>query len=208
MSKTVKRHTKWILVALMAIGGLAALLGAASQAIWTDSDAVGGNDFATGSISLTTAPTSAIWTPVTDQVPGDRASGFLTVTNAGTAELRYAVSGSNTDATLSAGMNVRIGEEGITAGCEFPYHNTDGTLVTLTDDTPLFAGTLDTALLIGNSAQGDDATPGGGDRTLTAGANEVLCFSVVLPLSAANSLQSLSNTTTFTFDSEQTSNNP
>ncbi len=208
MSKTVKRHTKWMLVALMAIGGLAALLGAASQAIWTDSDAVGGNDFDTGSISLTTAPISAIWTPVTDQVPGDRASGFLTVTNAGTAELRYAVSGSNTDATLSAGMNVRIGEEGITAGCEFPYHNTDGTLTTLTDDTPLFAGTLDTALLIGNAAQGQDATPGGGDRTLTVPAgSEVLCFSVVLPLSAANSLQSLSNTTTFTFDSEQTLNN-
>ena len=191
----------------MAIGGLAALLGAASQAIWTDSDAVGGNDFATGSISLTTSPTSAIWTAVTDQVPGDRATGFLTVTNAGTAELRYAVSGSNTDATLSAGMNVRIGEEGITAGCEFPYHNTDGTLVTLTDDTPLFAGTLDTALLIGNATQGQDATPGGGDRTLAAAANEVLCFSVVLPLSAANSLQSLTNVTTFTFESEQTLNN-
>ena len=208
MTQTVKRHTKWILVALIAIGGLAALLGAASQAIWTDSDVVGGNDFATGSISLTTSPTSAIWTAVTDQVPGDTATGFLTVTNAGTAALRYAVSGSNTDASLSAGMNVRIGEEGITAGCEFPYHNTDGTLVTLTDDTPLFAGTLDTALLIGNSAQGPDAAPGGGDRTLTAGSNEVLCFSVVLPLSAANGLQSLSNTTTFTFDSEQTSNNP
>ena len=207
MTQTVKRHTTWILVALMAIGGLAALLGAASQAIWTDSDVVGGNDFATGSISLTTSPTSAIWTAVTDQVPGDTATGFLTVTNAGTAALRYAVSGSNTDASLSAGMKVRIGEEGITAGCEFPYHNTDGTLVTLTDDTPLFAGTLDTALLIGNSAPGNDLTPGGGDRTLTAGANEVLCFSVVLPLSAANGLQSLSNTTTFTFDSEQTSNN-
>ena len=208
MTQTVKRHTKWILVALIAIGGLAALLGAASQAIWTDSDAVGGNDFATGSISLTTSPTTAIWTAVIDQVPGDRATGSLTVTNAGTAELRYAVSGSNTDATLSAGMNVRTGEEGVTAGCEFPYHNPDGTLTALTDDTPLFAGTLDTALLIGNSAQGQDAAPGGGDRTLTAGANEVLCFSVVLPLSAANSLQSSSNTTTFTFDSEQTSNNP
>ena len=70
MTQTVKRHTKWILVALMAIGGLAALLGAASQAIWTDSDDVGGNDFATGNISLTTAPTSAIWGAVTGQVPG------------------------------------------------------------------------------------------------------------------------------------------
>ncbi len=210
MSKILNLPTNWLLVGVIAIGGLAALLGAASQAIWTDSDAVGGNTFDAGSISLTTSPTSAIWTAVVDQVPGDRATGQLTVTNAGTAELRYAVSGSVTDATLAAGMNVRIGKEGPDAGtvCEFPYHNTDGTLVTLTDDVPLFAGTLDTALLIGNATQGQDATPGGGDRTLTAGANEVLCFSVVLPLSAANGLQTLSNTTTFTFDSEQTTNNP
>ncbi len=208
MSQIIMRQTKWILVALMAIGGLAALLGAASQAIFTDTDAVGTNDFATGSVSLTTSPTSAIWSPETAAAPGTIATGSLTVTNDGTLELRYAVSGSNTDATLAAGMNVRIGEEGITAGCEFPYHNSDGTLITLTDDTPLFAGTLDTALLIGNAAQGQDATPGGGDRTLASLANEVLCFSVVLPDGAANSLQSLSNTTTFTFDSEQTLNNP
>ncbi len=207
MNQIRRGPAKWILVTLIAIGGLAALLGAASQAIWTDTDPVGGNQFDGGTVSLTTTPTTAIWTAVTTGAPGDRATGSLTVTNAGTLSLRYAVSGSVTNATLAAGMNVRIGEEGVTAGCEFPYHNTDGTLVTLSDDTPLFAGTLDTALLIGNSAQGQDATPGGGDRTLTAGANEVLCFSVVLPLSAGNSLQTLSNTTTFTFDSEQTSNN-
>ena len=208
MSQTLKRQTKWILVALMAIGGVAALLGAASPAIWTDSDAVGTNNFATGSVSLTTSPTNTIWTAAVDAAPGTIRTGQLTVTNDGTLELRYAVSGGNTDATLAAGMNLRIGEEGITAGCEFPYHNPDGTLITLSDDTPLFDGPLDTALLIGNAAQGQDATPGGGDRTLTVPAgSEVLCFSVVLPLSAADSLQSKSNTTTFTFDSEQTLNN-
>ena len=159
MSKILNLPANWLLVGVIAIGGLAVLLGAASQAIWTDSDAVGGNTFDAGSISLTTSPTTAIWGAVTDQVPGDRATGQLTVTNAGTAELRYAVSGSVTDATLAAGMNVRIGEEGTTAGCEFPYHNTDGTLVTLSDDVPLFAGTLDTALLIGNATAGQDATP-------------------------------------------------
>ncbi len=208
MSKILNLPTNWLLVGVIAIGGLAALLGAASQAIWTDSDAVGGNIFDAGSISLTTAPTSAIWIAVVDQVPGDTATGSLTVTNDGTAELRYAVSGSVTDATLAAGMNVRIGLEGPDGGnaCEFPYNNTDGTLVTLVDDVPLFAGTLNTALLIGNATQGQDGSPGGGDRTLIAAANEILCFSVVLPLSASNTLQTLSNTTTFTFDSEQTSN--
>ena len=203
MSQTSRRQAKWILIALMAVGGLAALLGVASQAIFTDTDAVGTNDFATGSISLTTSPTSAIWTAVTDAVPGDTATGSLTVTNAGTVQLRYAVSGSNTDATLAAGMNVRIGLKG-GAGCDFPYHNADGTTTTLTDDTELFAGALDTAALIGSSAQGADT----GDRTLAASATEDLCFGVVLPLGGGDTLQSLTNTTTFTFDSEQTTNNP
>ena len=53
-------------------------------------------------------------------------------------------------------MNLRIGEEGTTAGCEFPYHNADGTDVVLTDDVELFTGTLDTVALIGSTAQVDD----------------------------------------------------
>ncbi len=140
---------------------------------------------------------------MSNALPGDKATGELTVTNAGTLSLRYAVSGGNTDATLAAAMNVRIG---LKAGgsCDFPYHNDDGTTTTLTDDTQLFAGTLDTALLMGNSTQGNDA----GDRTLASSANEVLCFAVVLPDTATNTVNGLSNTTTFTFDSEQTVNNP
>ncbi len=50
MSKILNLPTNWRLVGVIAIGGLAALLGAASQAIWTDTDAVGTNDFATGSL--------------------------------------------------------------------------------------------------------------------------------------------------------------
>ena len=172
-------------------------------ALFTDTDPVGSNSFNTGTVILTTSPTSAIWTAVSDAAPGDTATGTLTVTNGGTLSLRYAVTGSNTDATLAAGMNLRIGLKG-GAGCDFPYHNADGTTTTLTDDTQLFAGTLNTAALIGSTAQGNQA----GDRTLAASATEDLCFAVVLPLSASNTLQGLSNTTTFTFESEQTKNNP
>ena len=200
MGKILRFQSNWILVAVIAIGGLAALLGAASQAIWTDTDPVGGNDFATGSVSLATTPTTAIWTAVTAAAPGTIATGSLAVTNDGTLELRYAVTGANTDATLAAGMNLRIG---LKVGTCDTYHDAAGADVGLVDDTELFTGTLDTAVLIGSNAQGADS----GDRTLAASASEDLCFSVVLPDSAANSLQSLSNTTTFTFDSEQTLNN-
>ncbi len=182
---------------------MTAMLSLSVLAVFTDSDVVGTNDFATGNVSLTTAPTATIWTAVSNATPGDKGTGSLTVTNAGSLSLRYAVSGSNTDATLSAAMNVRIGLKG-GASCDFPYHNDDGTTTTLTDDTQLFAGALDTALLMGSSAQGNDA----GDRTLASSGTEDLCFAVVLPDTAGNSVAGLSNTTTFTFDSEQTVNNP
>ena len=201
MGKILRLQSNWLLVGVIAIGGLAALLGAASQAIWTDSDAVGGNDFATGSISLATTPTTAIWSPVTGAAPGTIATGSLTVTNDGSMDLRYAVTGANTDATLAAGINLRIG---LKVGTCDTYHNADGTLATLIDDSQLFAGILHSAVLIGSNVAGPDA----GDRTLAAGAFEDICFSVVLPETAADTLQSKSNTTTFTFDSEQTLNNP
>jgi spore coat-associated protein N len=201
-TKTMSNLSR-VLVVLLLVGVVAAGLGVASNAIWTDSDDVAGNTFNTGTVSLTTNPISAIWTAVTAGVPGDRAAGALTVTNDGTLELRYAVTGSNTNATLAAGMNLRIGLQG-GGSCDFPYHNTDGTTTTLTDDTELIATTWDTTALIGDPAQGSDT----GDRTLAASANEVLCFAVVLPDSAPDTLEGQSNTATFTFDSEQTVNNP
>ena len=200
-----RRHLSRILVVLLVVGVVAASLGVASNAIWTDSDDVAGNTFSTGTLSLSTSPTSAIWPAVSDGAPGDRATGALTVTNDGTLDLRYAVTGSNTNATLAAGMNLRIGLQG-GGSCDFPYHNIDGTTTALTDDTELIATTWDTTALIGNPAQGQDATPGGGDRTLAPG-SEVLCFGVVLP-DSTTTLQGETNTATFTFDSEQTDNNP
>ncbi|MBI2913569.1 MAG: hypothetical protein HYY03_06580 [Chloroflexi bacterium] len=197
-------YSKAVLLTLLAVAAAAVVMVTVSTALFTDSDSVGSNSFDTGTVSLTTSPTSAIWTAVTAGAPGDRATGSLTVTNAGTLALRYAVTGAVTDATLAAGMNLRIGLKG-GAGCDFPYHNADGTTTTLTDDTQLFAGALNTAALIGSSAQGAQT----GDRPLAAsGGSEDLCFGVVLPTSAGNSLQGLTNTTTFTFDSEQTANNP
>ena len=202
MSKILRLPTNWLLVGVIAIGGLAALLGVASQAIWTDTDPVGGHAFGTGSVSLTAADTPTPMWNVTAAAPGTIDTGEILVTNAGTLELRYAVTGSNTDATLAAGINLRIGLK--VGACDFPYHTSAGADTALTDDTELFTGTLNTAVLMGSTTPGPDA----GDRVLASLATETLCFSVVLPDGASNTLQSLSTVTTFTFESEQTLNNP
>ncbi len=184
------------------MGAMTALLSLSALALFTDTDSVGTNSFATGSISLTTTPTATIWSAVTDALPGDKGTGVLTVTNAGSLSLRYAVTATNTDATLAGAMNLRIGLQ-VGGSCDFPYHLDDGSDIAFTNDTPVYTGLLSTTALIGLPAAGPDA----GDRTLASG-SETLCFAVVLPDTATNTVNGLSNETTFTFDSEQTVNNP
>jgi hypothetical protein len=70
--------------------------------------------------------------------------------------------------------------------------------------TSVLAATTLNGAAIGSNAQGANA----GDRNLAAGASEVLCFRVSLPLSTGNTFQGVSSAVTFTFDAEQTANNP
>ena len=184
------------------MGAMTAMLSLSALALFTDTDSVGTNSFATGSITLTTTPTATIWSPVTDALPGDKGTGALTVTNAGSLSLRYAVTATNTDATLAGAMNLRVGLQ-VGGSCDFPYHLDNGTDIAFTDDTAVYSGLLSNAAPIGDITAGNQGT----DRTLASG-SEILCFAVVLPDTATNTVNGLSNVTEFTFQSEQTTNNP
>jgi hypothetical protein len=178
--------------ALLAVGILAGAPWALTQAIFTDSQAVGSNAFSTGSIDISTSPTSALVTYST-MAPGDKVTAPVTVSNGGTLQLRYAMSTSiSGSSVLSDGLTLTI-RSGVTT-CSNAGFATDGTQV--------YSGSV-TAGAIGDVTQGSQA----GDRTLNASASESLCFQVQLPTSAANALQSLSATATFTFSGEQTANN-
>jgi len=185
-----RRRFWWL---LLTIGILAGAPWAVTHAVFTDSQAVTGNTFSTGSVDISTSPTSALVT-FSGMTPGDKVTAPLTVSNAGSMQLRYAMSTSiSGSTTLSDGLTLQV-KSGVTT-CTNAGFATDG--------TSLYNSTL-TAGAIGNPAQGAQA----GDRTLNASANEVLCFQVSLPSSATSSLQGLSTTATFTFDAEQTANNP
>ncbi len=81
---------------------------------------------------------------------------------------------------------------------------TQGTSCAAFDGTTIVNGVALNGAAIGNPAQGAQA----GDRTLAAASNEVLCFRVILPIASGNTLQGLTSAVTFTFDAEQTANNP
>ncbi len=180
---------------LFIVAGLLASLSLLASALFTSSATVTNNTFTAGTLILTASPTSSALT-ASNMAPGDQVTAPITVTNGGTLQLRYAMTSSstNTDSKgLAAQMTLQI-KSGVTT-CTTAGFGASGTQV--------YSGTL-TSALFGDPTQGQQA----GDRMLNAGTNEVLCFQATLPFTATNTYQGATTTTTFTFQAEQTANNP
>ena len=182
-----RRRRRGIVALLGALSMLTIGAGSMSLAQFTDS-ATSTWAFSTGTIDVNTSPT--VFTAVTNMMPGDQNTQKLTVTNAGTGDLRYALS---TVATNPLGTQLQL-----------TIRVDDGSNCATFTGTLVLAATTLNGAGFGSSAQGAQA----GDRNLAAGANEALCFRVSLPLSTGNAFQGVSSAATFTFDAEQTANNP
>lgn len=192
-----RRVLGFLLLALLLIPSLGTSY--LTLALFTDQETVGA-DFSTGSIDLDGARIDALVLTTSALMPGDTVTDDVVVENDGTAELRYAMSSSSTDAD---GLGLRT-----------VLTLTIKTIDVTTPGTPCddFDGatTLYNGVLGASSAAFGDPSPGAqtGDRTLAAAANETLCFRVSLPSGTGNGFQGAATTTTFTFDAEQTSSNP
>ncbi|CAG0969385.1 spore coat-associated protein N [Anaerolineae bacterium] len=180
---------------LLVVAGILATFGLLASAYFTAQATVSNNTFTTGTLNLTVAPTTAALT-FSNMAPGDAVTAPITVTNSGSLALRYAMTNSSTNTdnkNLAAQMTLAI-KSGVTA-CTNSGFAASGTSV--------YGGSL------GSASFGDPATGSQvGDRTLAALANEALCFQATLPSNSGNAYQGATTTTTFTFDAEQTANNP
>jgi hypothetical protein len=188
-----------IAASLLLLGGLAGFATFGAMSVFTSQATNPSNTFSTGSISISTSPASAFIT-YSDMLPGDSTTQSLDVSNDGTVELRYAISSNADDSdgkALKDQLVLTIKTIDVT---------TPGTPCDDFDGTQLYTGDLDgtTGELVGSNAQGADA----GDRTLSGSTSETLCFRAELPLATGDAFQSATTTATFTFDAEQTTNNP
>lgn len=188
------RHRPLLALATLGLAAISASGAAMSLALFTDTEAVSANAFTTGSVALTTSPTTALLTS-SAMMPGDVVTSPLTLSNSGTAALRYSMTSSSTNTDSKALRDQLLLE--IRVKTANPC-GTDFTGTVVEASGALSAGDF------GSNAAGAQT----GDRTLAAGASEVLCFRVSLPTSTGNTFQGATTTTTFTFDSEQTANNP
>jgi hypothetical protein len=130
---------------------------------------------------------------VTSMLPGDSTIASLVLTNAGSAQLRYAMTTSATNADGKAFKDALTLD--IKTKTANPCSSFDG--------TSLYSGVLSSGA-IGSQTAGAQA----GDRTLASSGTETLCFKVSLALGTADTYQGATTTATFTFASEQTTNNP
>lgn len=186
-----RRRRRTLLALLLGLSVMSMGAGAFSLALFTSATAVDANVFTAGTIALGASPATAVLTS-TAMMPGDTVNGSLVLANTGTGQLRYAMSSSSTNADAKAlrdqiTLTVR----------------TLGTSCAAFDGTSLYSGAL-SAAAFGSNATGAQA----GDRTLNPAASETLCFRASLPLATGNAYQGATTTTTFTFDAEQTANNP
>ncbi len=170
-----------------------------SIAAFTDQASVSAG-FDTGTIVLDGTKINGLVLTTTAMMPGDSVTDDVVIENDGSAQLRYAMTSSSTDADgkgLRADLTLTIKTIDVTTPAS-PCNDFDGS-------TTLYNAAIGAA-----AASFGDPTTGAhtGDRVLSAGANETLCFRVRLPAGTGNTSQGASTTTTFTFDAEQTSSNP
>ena len=168
-------------------------------ALFTDQESTT-SAFTTGTIVLDDVKVDALVLTTAAMMPGDSVTDDVVIENDGTAQLRYAMTSSSTNADglgLRDDLTLTIKTVDVTTPGT-PCDNFDG------------ASTLYSGVLGATTAAFGDPTPGNdaGDRVLDAGTNETLCFRVTLPSSTGNGSQGATTTTTFTFDAEQTSSNP
>lgn len=170
-----------ILLSLVIIAVLASTVTASAIALWTDTETSSANVFTTGTLDIALTDGAPLPFNVSGMAPGDSVSGTLVVANSGSLQLRYAMTTTGDGAsTLDEQLDCVI----------------------MQGATTLYDGKLSSAF-IGDPAQGAQA----GDRTLDAGINETLTFTVTLPIDTDNTYQGATCSVDFVFDAEQTANN-
>lgn len=163
-----------------------------TMATFTDRATVDDNTFTAGRLSLSATPQTSVL-DVAAMAPGDSATNPITLADNGDLPLRYAltVSGTNADG------------KGLRDQLQLVIRTKTANACSAFDGTVLYNGTL-SAGAIGDPATGAQA----GDRTLAGGGQETLCVRVTLPASTGNAFQGAATSVAFTFDAEQTDNNP
>ena len=142
-----------IYVSMLVIALSAALIGGATMALFTDTEANVGNSFAAGTVQIAVGATDVI-VGAANMAPGDTRTGSFVVRNAGSLELRFSVSAVGNGDLFSGLTPATI----VGLGNDQNIVLAPGASTTVTFDVTL-------PLTAGNAYQGDSGTV---DLTISA----------------------------------------
>ncbi|MBI4321171.1 MAG: hypothetical protein HY675_21990 [Chloroflexi bacterium] len=192
------------LMAIMMMAVVLGLVGSGTFAVFTDTEANGGNTFGTGNVDLSLNPSTALFT-VSGIKPGDYLPlRPITVTNSGSMQLRMAMesTASNPDGkNLRNWLTLKVRHNYPVASCTGYSGGWEDYGLALYLEGPI--GNEPPIKIFGDKAQGNQ----GGDIVMPPGYTDVFCFGVNLTAYVTNTVASASTTVTFTFYAEQTDNN-
>jgi spore coat-associated protein N len=190
-----RRRLLGLAIGLMLLGTFSAAM---SLAVFSDQETVPAT-FSTGSIILDDVQIDGLTLSISPLMPGDTITDDVVVENDGTAQLRYSIS------TATTNPDTKLLRDALTLSVRTIDVTTPGTPCDNFDGTSLYSAVLGAgSAAVGNPAAGAQA----GDRVLNGLSNETLCFRIQLPLATGNAYSAATAVTTFTFDAEQTANNP
>ncbi|MGV8847378.1 hypothetical protein [Tessaracoccus sp.] len=141
---------------------------------------------------MTSTPTAAALA-FANMAPGDMVTKAITVTNTGTLAQQYSMASVTSEDVFAAQLTLTV-KTGVATCTNAGFGIGGGFLY-----GPSQLGSRRGTLIIGSAVLGLQP----GDRTLSAGASEVLCAQVALKKSTPNGFASLTTTAVFTFVAEQ-----
>lgn len=204
-----RRLVPALLVLFLALATLAVTV---TGALFTDTQTVS-NSIATGEVTLSVTSNNPLPWSITAMAPGDTDGPVgVPVANSGSLELRYAITSTETTGTtpdLAGQLDLWIWDESAEAGL-LSLTDTPGVCEATPADAPTFLyaqGPLGQASSTINLVGDPTAGSHGGDRTLAAGANELLCFYLELPTGTGGTYEGLTTGVDVAFEAEQTANN-
>jgi hypothetical protein len=178
-----------LLGALLAIGIMSVPASHATLAHFTTAVTSTGNQFSAGNLQIGAGLHAGSTLSVANLIPGDNFDAQLDISNSGSLPLTYVMTTSITG-SVALGTDLQLTVRGKTS---LACSARDPAAIVLYGPASLSAGAF------GNPAHGIQP----GDRQLTAGTSEALCFTIVLPPGASTSDQGTSLAATFAFPAEQ-----
>ena len=186
-------------IALVGVAGVG-IGSIASSALFTDTQSTDAATITSGTITITTGGDYSANFPTSSMMPGDDKYGIITILNGNGAARLSSTANWSVANDLTTDLEIRMVSATSTSTCT---SSTDFS-------SPLNSAVKPASSSATSIAMFGDSTAGSqtGDQTLAVNTTYYYCVNIKMPTSMPTAAQGDASDLTFTFNAEQTTNNP